>query len=120
MNARQKLKWELIGDISRRILLDGKTYLCEGQGFERHDCLGGAEMHEVFVTRETIKKMPGRKRLYFWHRVNCSLLCSWFHQKRATSKSFQRWWRVRVEGLYGPLAVQRWFDEAPLKVHYEG
>lgn len=116
MNPRQKLKWNLIDDPSRRIVVEGAVHICEGQGFAPHECKGGIEMNEVIFTRNHIKHLPASKKSYFWHEFNCSLNCTWFHRIQGHTKSFKGWWRERIDELYGSNEVGYWIDGAPLEV----
>ncbi len=116
MNPRQKLKWNLIDDPARRIVVEGAVHICEGQGHLEHKCKGGVEMNEVIFTRNHIKHLPASKKAYFWHEINCSLNCTWFHRKHGHSKAFRQWWRLYVEAKYGENEVGYWIDGAPLEV----
>lgn len=115
MNPRQKLKWELIDDPSRRVLLgDSKVHVCEGQAYEEHRCKGGIEMNEVLFTRDVIKHLPASKKRYFWHEYNCSLNCTWFHRKHGHTRPFRDWWRMYIDAKYGESEVEMWISRAPV------
>lgn len=116
MNPRQKLKWDLIDDPSRRIVVEGAVHICEGQGHIEHRCKGGVEMNEAIFTRNHIKHLPASKKAYFWHEYNCSLNCTWFHRKHGHSSKYREWWISRVGDLYGIGKVLEWIERAPLQV----
>jgi hypothetical protein len=116
MNAREELKRELIQDTSRRVVVDRKTHICEGQLYLRHKCSEGIHMHEVIFTRNHFRHIKGKGRNYFWNKINCSLVCGKFHRDIGHTKDFNEWWVGRVIILYGLEAVRKFIRNVPLKV----
>jgi hypothetical protein len=115
-NPRKQVKQDLFEDESRRIVVKGEIHFCEGQLFKRHTCRGGIEMNEVLFTRNDIKHLTERGKDYFWDRINCSLVCTYFHQKYGHSSRFRDWWIARTSNLYGIGIVLDWIENAPLKL----
>ncbi len=115
-NPRELLKRELVDDPARKVAVNGVIHICEGQKFELHKCRGGIEMNESIFTRNHIKHLPESKRRYFWHPINCSLVCTWFHSKYGHTSKFRDWWIARVGNLYGAGIVFAWIEDAPLRI----
>lgn len=115
-NPRKRLKWELIDDPKRRVYTSWGIHVCEAQGYRQHTCKGGVEMNESIFNRNKFKHLPKSKQGYFWHRINCNLICTWAHRQFGETKAFRIFWRQRAEQLYGTDEVQAWIDGAPLRI----
>lgn len=115
MNPRERLKHVLLRDPQRRILIGNVAAVCEGQGWLRHECIGGWEMSEVLYPRNDFSMLPPRLQAYFWNERNCAILCSWFHQEHGHTRDFRAWMAGRLVRLYGYNAVEEFLAEAPLR-----
>jgi hypothetical protein len=115
-NPRKQVKQDLFEDESRRIVVDGDICFCEGQKFKPHNCKGGIEMNEVLYTRSHIRHLTESEKTYFWHEINCSLMCTWSHIKFGHSSKFREWWVARVGNLYGARIVLEWIENAPVRI----
>lgn len=115
-NPRELLKQELLDDSARKVAVDGVIHVCEGQKFELHNCRGGIEMNEVLFTRNHIRHLTQSKKAYFWHEINCALVCTWFHQKMGHTSKFRNWWIARTGDLYGISTVLDYIEEAPVRI----
>ncbi len=117
MNPRYVLKLDLLEDHTRRVVRDGRVYICEGQSFRAHDCAGGITMNECIYTRGSFQGLPKRKHKYFWSPINCALMCSLSHSRFGESHDFRAWWRDKRAGdLYGYKAVAEFINGAPTEI----
>ena len=83
---------------------------CEGQAFQLHVCRGPLEMN-VF------QKLPDELKDYFYHPINCSLNCRFFHERLGHSSSFRQWYRYeRLPAIFPESEIQLWIDQMPLKI----
>ena len=105
MNPRQELKEKLI--LERRINIDG----CEGCHFKPHKCDGIWHMNEIIFTRNHIRHLTAKKKEYYWDPRNCTINCSWFHERWGHSTKYRDFWRDYAE-QYGD--VQEFIDGADL------
>ncbi len=110
MNPRYILKLNLLEDTSRRIVRSGQTYICEGQDFKAHDCMGGIHLNEILITRGMIRHLTAKQKEYYWDPRNCALNCDWFHERHGHSRAYREFWLKNTEG------AQEFLDGADLKV----
>ena len=90
--------------------------ICEARDYVRHRCYGGLEMNEVLFPRNVIQKLKPYKQKYFWHRLNCSVMCYWSHRKFGHAYGYRSWFLARVMRIYGDEVVAKWLAESPLKI----
>jgi len=100
----------------KEYLLNKRHWECEGQRMISHECHGGLEMNEIFYPRNVFQKLPKSKQVYFWHEINCSLNCQWFHQAHGHSREWRDFWYDLQIERYGLDVVEAWVNDAPLKV----
>jgi len=98
-------------------LPSGYSTMCEGHQYKPHECHGRLEMNEVLIPRRVFQKLDPKRQAYFFHPINCSLNCSWFHTMYGHTRGWRDWFRTHVEGIYGKEAVDAFLAGAPLKLH---
>ena len=92
------------------------TQECEGKAFLPHTCRGGLQLNEVIFPRGVFQRLAERLHKYFWHVINCSVNCKWFHETHGHSNKFRRWFLGRVSRIYGGTVVANYIGNAPLKI----
>lgn len=115
MNYRDEQKQKLLNDLTRRIPVNNRLHICEGQGFKEHECLGGYEMNEVIFTRNHIRHLTDKQKEYFWSALNCSINCKWFHENYGHAKAFRDWFVNRMIEIFSKNNVAWYIKSAPLK-----
>lgn len=117
MNPREVVKLDLLEDHTRRVSVNGRIYVCEGQKFRPHECAGGIELNEVIYTRNHIRHLKESEKRYFWSFINCALMCSVSHTRFGHARDFRNWWITsRAQKLYGWLEVANYIKDAPNEI----
>jgi hypothetical protein len=89
---------------------------CEGQSFRPHRCWEPLEMNEVIVTRRVFQKLPAVRQMHFFHRINCSINCRFFHTRFGHTRAYRLWFVERMADIYGWKSVEFWMATCPLKI----
>ncbi|MCK5607462.1 hypothetical protein KAR91_36600 [Candidatus Pacearchaeota archaeon] len=112
---REALKRWFLDEPDRTVALpDGNLYKCEGQAYRPHKCSFGFDLNEVVFTKRHFQTLSEAEKRYFWHEINCSLNCGWFHHKLGHTTKFREWHLERVVDLYGHTEVTEYIVNAPV------
>lgn len=115
-SKREELKLRLIDQTHRKVLgEDERWHRCEGQAYIPHTCQGGFEMNEVIFTRGHIRHLSKSEKKYFWHEINCSIVCTWFHPQHGESRDFRDKYVNRMIEIFGRHNVAYFIHNAPLR-----
>ncbi|MBA7551342.1 hypothetical protein ES705_43882 [subsurface metagenome] len=113
---RRAVKEELLADRRR---WGSAAMECEGRAFRRHKvhlCQGGLELNEVLFPRNVFQRLKTSEQVYFWHRLNCSVMCDWSHDTFGHTPEYRAWFLDRMIWIYGFEEVRMWVENAPLKI----
>ena len=106
----------LLEDTRRQVQLNGCLHHCEGLAYMPHICKPPLDMNEVLITKRVFQKLSKKDKDYFIHEYNCSLNCRYFHSAFGHSRGFREWFYDQVCSIYGRVHVDRWVENAPLKI----
>lgn len=109
---RRNLKDKLI--IERRIYENG----CEGRHYKTHVCDDAFHMSETLFPRNTFQSLNQADKNYFWHSINCTILCGIFHTAHGHTRKFREWWEeVRLLELgFTREEIDEFISNAPLRI----
>ena len=107
--------------LKRRLMEDRQRWgsasqVCEGRAYLPHTCSNAWHLNEVIFSRNKFKHLTEAGKRYFWHEINCSVVCSRFHTEHGHSHAFRRWFLDRVSRIYGGTTVANYIGNAPLKM----
>jgi len=100
----------------KRARLEGRALgYCEAKKFWAHRCEGGLDLHEVLLKRND---MPLKKQEYLADPRNCVLICHKVHMEEGQTTAFNEAAVGYLHRFFLHGNMQRFLDEAPLKVKH--
>jgi len=111
---RERVKRHILESKARKELFG--DWICEAQVYIPHDCRNGFHMNEVLFPRGVFQKLPASAKLYFFHPINCSIVCGWFHENYGHSRAYREWYEKQMRMLYTDENVDKWIANVPLKI----